>query len=80
MFFDIFIFGVVDLCLILVDCLVMFLVRGFGKVYGSGEVVVWVLCGVDMDLFEGEFVVLIGQLGSGKLILFNIIGGFDYLS
>lgn len=54
--------------------------RGLGKVYGSGEVAVWALRGVDMDLFEGELVVLIGQSGSGKSTLLNIIGGLDHPS
>ncbi|ADZ69458.1 ABC transporter ATP-binding protein [Polymorphum gilvum] len=51
--------------------------RGLTKVYGSGDVAVWALRGVDLDLFEGELAVLIGASGSGKSTLLNIIGGLD---
>ncbi len=42
-----------------------------------GEVEVHALRGVDLDLFEGEFVVLLGASGSGKSTLLNILGGLD---
>jgi putative ABC transport system ATP-binding protein len=47
------------------------------KVYHMGEVDVWALRGVDFELFEGEFVVLLGPSGSGKSTLLNILGGLD---
>ncbi len=55
----------------------IFEVRGLTKVYGMGEVEVHALRGVDMDLYEGELVVLLGPSGSGKSTLLNIIGGLD---
>jgi len=42
-----------------------------------GEVEVHALRGVDFDMVEGEFVVLLGASGSGKSTLLNILGGLD---
>src|SRR5713226_6352011 len=51
--------------------------RGITKTYHMGEVDVYALRGVDLDLYEGEFVVLLGPSGSGKSTLLNILGGLD---
>ena len=42
-----------------------------------GEIEVQALRGVDLDLFEGQFTVLLGPSGSGKSTLLNILGGLD---
>ena len=55
----------------------VFAARAITKVYHMGEVDVHALRGVDVDLFEGEFVVLLGPSGSGKSTLLNILGGLD---
>jgi len=55
----------------------VFQARQITKVYHMGEVSVHALRGVDLDLFEGEFVVLLGPSGSGKSTLLNILGGLD---
>jgi len=55
----------------------IFHVRGVAKVYSMGETKVHALRGVDLDLYPGEFVVLLGPSGSGKSTLLNILGGLD---
>ncbi|HTJ23116.1 MAG TPA: ABC transporter ATP-binding protein [Gemmatimonadaceae bacterium] len=55
----------------------VFHARGLEKVYQMGEVRVHALQGVDLDLFEREFVVILGPSGSGKSTLLNILGGLD---
>ncbi len=55
----------------------VFEARGVTKVYDMGEVQVHALRGVDIDLYEGELVVLLGPSGSGKSTLLNILGGLD---
>src|SRR5689334_268351 len=42
-----------------------------------GEVEVHALQGVDLDLYDREFVVILGPSGSGKSTLLNILGGLD---
>jgi putative ABC transport system ATP-binding protein len=51
--------------------------RGLTRLYRTGDVVVQALRGVDLDLFRGELVVLLGPSGSGKSTLLNILGGLD---
>ncbi len=55
----------------------VFSTRGVTKVYTMGAVEVHALRGVDLDLYSGEFVVLLGPSGSGKSTLLNILGGLD---
>jgi putative ABC transport system ATP-binding protein len=55
----------------------VFNTRGITKVYQMGEVQVHALRGIDLELYRGEFVVLLGASGSGKSTLLNILGGLD---
>jgi putative ABC transport system ATP-binding protein len=57
--------------------LAVFEARGVTKVYEMGDVRVHALRGVDIDLYSGELVVLLGPSGSGKSTLLNILGGLD---
>jgi len=54
-----------------------FRARGLSKTYVLGEVKVHALREVDLDIYEGELVVLLGPSGSGKSTLLNILGGLD---
>ncbi len=55
----------------------VFVARGVTKVYHMGEVDVHALRGIDLELNESEFTVLLGPSGSGKSTLLNILGGLD---
>lgn len=55
----------------------VFRARGVTKVYRMGDVEVHALRGVDLELYQGELVVLLGPSGSGKSTLLNILGGLD---
>jgi putative ABC transport system ATP-binding protein len=55
----------------------VFRARGLTKIYRIGDVEVQALRSVDLDLYEGELVVLLGPSGSGKSTLLNILGGLD---
>lgn len=52
-------------------------IRDVYKQYPLGKLMVDALCGVDMSLYRGEFVALVGPSGSGKSTLLNMIGCVD---
>lgn len=55
----------------------LFHVRDLARVYGEGTAAVTALRGVNLDLFAGELIVLLGASGSGKSTLLNQLGGLD---
>ncbi len=55
----------------------LFTARGLTKIYPSGDSEIRALDGVDLDLYRGELIVLLGASGSGKSTLLNILGGLD---
>ena len=58
----------------------VFQVRDVSKVYTNGDVAVQALRSVDLDLYRGELVVLLGASGSGKSTLLHILGGLDVVT
>lgn len=56
---------------------VVFRTDAITKTYTTGSVQVHALRGIDLELYEGEMVVLLGASGSGKSTLLNILGALD---
>ena len=54
--------------------------RGVIKDYPSGTETLRVLKGVDLDIYENEFLVILGESGCGKSTMLNIIGGMDSMT
>ena len=51
--------------------------RGLSKTYGEAARARHVLYDIDLDIYEGEFFVMLGRSGSGKSTLLNLISGID---
>src|SRR4051794_39075481 len=52
-------------------------VRGLGRTFTNGDDTLTVLRDVDLDIFAGEMVAIVGSSGSGKSTLMNILGCLD---
>ncbi len=59
---------------------VLISLRNVIKEYPSGEGMSRVLKGINLDIYENEFVVVLGESGCGKSTMMNIIGGMDQLT
>ena len=55
----------------------IFVAHQLAKIYRMGEVEVPALRNIDLELYAGELVVMLGPSGSGKSTLLNILGGLD---
>lgn len=51
--------------------------RNVGKIYYTGDIVYEALHDVNVQIEEGELVVILGPSGSGKSTLLNMVGGMD---
>ena len=54
--------------------------RGITKEFPSGDGVLKVLKGINLDIYKNEFVVILGESGCGKSTMMNIVGGMDFLT
>jgi len=52
-------------------------IRSLSKYYVRGEQIIPVLVDIDLDVFAGDFLALMGPSGSGKSTLLNMIAGID---
>ncbi len=50
------------------------------KEFPSGDSVLHVLKGINLDIYKNEFVVVLGESGCGKSTMMNIVGGMDFLT
>lgn len=51
--------------------------RDVVRTYGEGEALQYAVNHIDFDVYEGEFVVILGQSGAGKSTVLNMLGGMD---
>jgi putative ABC transport system ATP-binding protein len=52
-------------------------IRALSKHYVRGDQVIPVLAGIDLDVYRGDYIALMGPSGSGKSTLLNLIAGID---
>ena len=58
----------------------LIVLKNVTKEFPSGEGTVQILRGIDLDIYENELIVILGESGGGKITLLNIIGGMDSLT
>ncbi len=49
--------------------------RGIVKSFGTGDTQITVLKGIDLDIYLGELLLLVGESGGGKTTLLSAIAG-----
>lgn len=51
--------------------------QGVKKTYQRGAEITHALKGIDLELYRGEYICVMGPSGSGKSTFFNMVGGLD---
>lgn len=59
---------------------VLAVLKDVTKEFQTGDTVLQVLKGINLELYKNEFVVVLGESGCGKSTMMNIIGGMDFLT
>ncbi len=54
--------------------------RNINREFKSGDDKLEALKNINLDIFSGEFVVILGESGCGKTTILNIIGGMDHMT
>jgi len=55
-------------------------IRKAVKVYQTGATELVALKGIDLDIYPGEFLAIVGKSGAGKTTLINMLTGIDHLT
>ena len=59
---------------------VLAVLKDVTKEYQTGDTVLQVLKGINLEVYKNEFIVVLGESGCGKSTMMNIIGGMDFLT
>jgi ABC-type lipoprotein export system ATPase subunit len=59
---------------------VLAVLKNVTKEFPSGDGMLKVLKGVNLEIYKNEFVVVLGESGCGKSTMMNILGGMDFLT
>ena len=59
---------------------VLAVLKNVTKEFPSGDGVLKVLKGINLEIYKNEFVVVLGESGCGKSTMMNIVGGMDFLT
>ncbi|MBQ3920971.1 MAG: ATP-binding cassette domain-containing protein [Firmicutes bacterium] len=59
---------------------VLAVLKDVTKEFPSGDGVLKVLKGINLEIYKNEFVVVLGESGCGKSTMMNIVGGMDFLT
>ena len=59
---------------------VLAVLKNVTREFPSGDGVLKVLKGINLEIYQNEFVVILGESGCGKSTMMNIVGGMDFLT